>query len=222
MGLVGLAVGLQVDVGLCGVFNGAVAAVWAAFPLLRLSARSRLEHVDKAAVKPWILWIFSLIKSHLNVESTNLSSSVRPRSWLRLRLIGYTLGTRVRSLVICLNLSSLRRWDWPGWQSDRGDCEESCCNSPVVLGCPVPIGLLYSDLSNNNKASFLKYTGQEIISFRLYVFDILDNIFIVNPLLPRGQWFQEEKGAFTGNDNFRTLIMCHSVWTIDDINQQDN
>lgn len=121
-GLVGLAVGLQVDVGLSGVFT-AVATVWTAFPLLRLSARSRLEHVDKAAVKPWILWILSLIKSQLNVGWTDLSSSVRPRSWLRLRLIGYTLGTRVRSLVICLNLSSLRRWDWPGWQSDKGDCE---------------------------------------------------------------------------------------------------
>lgn len=83
--------------------------------------------------------------------------------------------------------------------------------SPVVSGRPVPIGLLYSDLSNNNRASLLKYMGEENISFRKHVFDILDNVYIVNPLLPRGQWFQEEKWAFTGNDNFRTLIMCHSV-----------
>lgn len=75
----GLAVGLQVAVGLCDALNDAVAADCAALPPLRLSARSRL------------------------------SSNVRPRSWLRLRLIGYTVGTRVRSLVTCLNLSSLRR-----------------------------------------------------------------------------------------------------------------
>lgn len=55
-----------------------------------------------------------LINSNYKVGSTNLSSSVRPRSWLRLRLIGYTVGTRVRSLVICLNLSSLLRCDCPG------------------------------------------------------------------------------------------------------------
>lgn len=39
-------------------------------------------------------------------EFTNLSSSVRPLSWLRLRLIGYTVGPRARSFVICLYLSS--------------------------------------------------------------------------------------------------------------------
>lgn len=44
----GLAVGLQVDVGLCGVLTEAGAAVCT---LLRLSARSRLQHSDTAAVK---------------------------------------------------------------------------------------------------------------------------------------------------------------------------
>lgn len=43
---------------------------------------------------------------------TNLSSKVRHLSWLRLRL-GYTVGVRVRSFDICLNLSSLLRWGWP-------------------------------------------------------------------------------------------------------------
>lgn len=42
----GLGVGLQVDVGLGGLLNtaGAGAALWAALPLLLLSARSRLKH----------------------------------------------------------------------------------------------------------------------------------------------------------------------------------
>lgn len=53
--------------------------------------------------------LIDLINGHLKVEGTDLSSGVRPRSWLRLRLIGYTLLTRVRSLVIWRNLSSLLR-----------------------------------------------------------------------------------------------------------------
>ena len=48
-GLEGLGVGLQVDVGLCGLLNitgvGTGAALWTAFPLLLLSARSRLKNV---------------------------------------------------------------------------------------------------------------------------------------------------------------------------------
>lgn len=45
----GLAVGLQVEVGLCDAWVDAVAAVCCtAFPPpFRLSARSRLEHFDK-------------------------------------------------------------------------------------------------------------------------------------------------------------------------------
>lgn len=67
--------------------------------------------------------LIDLINRHLKVEGTNLSSGVRPRSWLRLRLIGYTLLTRVRSLVMWRNLSSLLRWDWPGWQDNKADDE---------------------------------------------------------------------------------------------------
>lgn len=47
----------------------------------------------------------------LNYNSfTDLSSNVRPLSWLRLRFTGYTVGTRARSFAICLYLSSLLRW----------------------------------------------------------------------------------------------------------------
>lgn len=44
----GLGVGLQVDVGLCGLLNtaGAGAALWATLPLFLLSTRSRLKELS--------------------------------------------------------------------------------------------------------------------------------------------------------------------------------
>lgn len=62
-----------------------------------------------------------LLETHKKNKNsfTNLSSSVRPLSWLRLRLTGYTVGTRTRSFVICLYLSSLLRWGWPNKQKGR-------------------------------------------------------------------------------------------------------
>lgn len=48
----GLAVGLHVDVGLCGLLNtaGAVAVLWSLLLIILLSARSRLKHQETSHV----------------------------------------------------------------------------------------------------------------------------------------------------------------------------
>lgn len=86
----------------------------------RLNYQIMSHHFDRICIQNHTF----KVNYHWKYESTtNLSSNVRPLSWLRLRLIGYTVGTRARSFVMCLYLSSLLRWGWPGKQNKNAELE---------------------------------------------------------------------------------------------------
>lgn len=67
----GLAVGLHVDVGLCGLLNtaGAVAVLWSLLFIILLSARSLLKHQETSNVTDILL---CLINQGFYIESLRL------------------------------------------------------------------------------------------------------------------------------------------------------
>lgn len=103
----GLGVGLQVDVGLGGLLNtagagaGAGAALWAALPLLLLSARSRLKHemIRKCHISlTEFIFDRSQLKRELSLET-------------RVQLFDKPFLQSKASLVAALAFHWVSRWD---------------------------------------------------------------------------------------------------------------